>query len=530
MGDFAANESELSHTPSGGDASEIPLPIYVLYNNTNQLQKLAVANIYYVSNSATEIHIPAKNCTIRLYNLSNTLESTPDSLIQSLIEMFTFSSIPTSMSREIKILVTDGRASQMVSRLGTCLDVDVLLSMNVPATDLELINQTHLQIKRKYSSNRILFNRLLEPFESLLQSDYLTVEIKDMDIRVVKIESTLDRMVHSIINLGQKKLRTRQQVCTETVPLKGEEHGTRTLRTFRNPWDSDASTPNSSSPGDSFGRASAPIQGGTPAFDAADSTFWRGELDISSDMTDASEIETIGTCTVLVGNFPDETTEEELMSRFRHINILRCKIVNNKKADRRPFAFVDVKEMDRDLVLRMNGERFHGAKLKVEYDPSRLEKLGRKRADSVKLEMSHAVIEPSLPYSLKKSSSMNALEIYTAPVNPAPHSSTQFLPRPYTQSGVPGSQLFDSSNPLKKSDSWITHTGCSATNSQDAGVWQVQQHPLGSCQSQWLSGTKSSQESPTLKPKSLALKVLGTLLRERRTPLQQEPHGIALWA
>ncbi|TPX47192.1 hypothetical protein SeMB42_g01446 [Synchytrium endobioticum] len=82
-----------------------------------------------------------------------------------------------------------------------------------------------------------------------------------------------------------------------------------------------------------------------------------------------------GTMTVWVGNLPEDVTEEDVVTFFKSIPILRVKI-SSKRPDRRPTAYVDIPHADAlERVLRCSGERIRGARLKIEYDPTRLAKI-----------------------------------------------------------------------------------------------------------------------------------------------------------
>lgn len=84
--------------------------------------------------------------------------------------------------------------------------------------------------------------------------------------------------------------------------------------------------------------------------------------------------------TLWVGNLSEHVTEQDLKEFFKNSPILRIKLcVNNPET--RPCAFVDVADsVALDRVLRLSGERLHGVRLKIEYDPSRLRKAKSKMA------------------------------------------------------------------------------------------------------------------------------------------------------
>ncbi|KAJ3122990.1 hypothetical protein HK098_002286 [Nowakowskiella sp. JEL0407] len=76
--------------------------------------------------------------------------------------------------------------------------------------------------------------------------------------------------------------------------------------------------------------------------------------------------------TIWVGNLPEDVTEDDLRVFFRGITIIRIKM-SAKRADKRPCAYIDLPDAEcLEKALRLSGERLHGSRLKVEYDPSRL--------------------------------------------------------------------------------------------------------------------------------------------------------------
>ncbi|KAJ3092844.1 hypothetical protein HK102_001669 [Quaeritorhiza haematococci] len=83
--------------------------------------------------------------------------------------------------------------------------------------------------------------------------------------------------------------------------------------------------------------------------------------------------------TVWVGNLPEDVTEADLHEFFRNVPILSIRLPN-ALPDKRPCAYVDVADADAlERVLKLGGERLHGTRLKIEYDPSRMKKLRRSR-------------------------------------------------------------------------------------------------------------------------------------------------------
>ncbi|KAJ3032041.1 UNVERIFIED_CONTAM: hypothetical protein HDU68_008074 [Siphonaria sp. JEL0065] len=516
------------HTQSTGELDaffrgekQIHIPVYVIpdANEVIFFKGLHTPNLFIVLDTFQLISVESKNCDIRLMDISwakaarqsKTYE--PTSFCNNLAAVVTRSSKLARTTNEVCILVADACTTPFVSQLDSVLDVDIILSMSPTSSELDpsLLQDLHKQVVLTLESRTS--SLLKSSIESV--SPTLVVEMMNMDSRYVKIECTSDRVTHSVTNLGRKT-----PTVIETIPLKRGE-----TRPFNNPWENgshstDVTSSTVSSPGDWLNETIV----GAPLFhyntvvstwsqtttihpqEYADSSF-RGDADTMSDMTEVSELDTIGICTVLVGNFPDETTEAELKAKFRSVNILRCKIVNNKRADRRPFAFLDVKEADRDLVLRMNGERFHGAKLKVEYDPSRLEKLGRKRVDSVKLEMSSIMAATDVPHTLKKSNSLSSLDAYTSVNGFSQQKANQFGTRTSTMQATglarTRSQLM-MPQLAQTCDSWnpAPVEGSSSSN-QDSSFWEWQQQ-----QPQMLSnsGTSSLNDSPSVAPKTLALK------------------------
>ncbi|KAJ3381751.1 hypothetical protein HDU92_005144, partial [Lobulomyces angularis] len=90
--------------------------------------------------------------------------------------------------------------------------------------------------------------------------------------------------------------------------------------------------------------------------------------------TDSSGFDSENGITIWVGNLPEVVNETDIRNFFRNIPILRIKMTTNRP-DKRPCAFVDVADTDAlEAALRLGGERLHGVRLKVEYDPSRLKK------------------------------------------------------------------------------------------------------------------------------------------------------------
>ncbi|ORY42381.1 hypothetical protein BCR33DRAFT_309152 [Rhizoclosmatium globosum] len=383
---------------------------------------------------------------------------------------------PPSSNQEIRVLVSDYDIGNFVSNLGCHVEANVIIS-SMPSNQLfqtDILNciREVLTSERSIVSNAFhqkLFGILeLSRSGQFEQELPLSVDLKYSETRNLQIRSSNDQVSCIVTDIGRRRYRTLSCLPTEVTTLKSDDNFKSNPRPVSNSWDyasrsTDITPSNASSPGDWIHESSQAIMRPASVKSVTDtSTIFKTEFDTLSDMTEVSEMEATGISTVLVGNFPDETTEAELKYRFRNVNILRCKIVNNKKADRKPFAFLDVKECDRDAVLKMNGERFHGLKLKVEYDPSRLEKLGRKRSDSVKLEMSSIVVAdtpvPSIPHTLKKSNSLNALEFYTSS-NPQANSAMAF--RPNSQVPKTGtmirtrSQLLNSTQLAQNYESWM---------------------------------------------------------------------------
>ncbi|KAJ1566695.1 hypothetical protein HK405_008803, partial [Cladochytrium tenue] len=109
---------------------------------------------------------------------------------------------------------------------------------------------------------------------------------------------------------------------------------------------------------------------------AAPTSRWDKES--VSDMSSEPDlfIPEAGVSTVWVGNFKDETTIEDLKGFFRGIPYI-CIRLSKNCPDRRPCAYVDIFEEDMDRALRLSGERLDGVRLRIEYDPSRINKLRR---------------------------------------------------------------------------------------------------------------------------------------------------------
>ncbi|KAJ1567066.1 hypothetical protein HK405_007306, partial [Cladochytrium tenue] len=104
----------------------------------------------------------------------------------------------------------------------------------------------------------------------------------------------------------------------------------------------------------------------------------RWDKESVSDMSSEPDIfiPEAGVSTIWVGNFKDETTIEDLKGFFRGIPYL-CIRLSKNCPDRRPCAYVDIFEGDMDRALRLSGERLDGVRLRIEYDPNRINKLRR---------------------------------------------------------------------------------------------------------------------------------------------------------
>ncbi|TPX37215.1 hypothetical protein SmJEL517_g00991 [Synchytrium microbalum] len=99
-----------------------------------------------------------------------------------------------------------------------------------------------------------------------------------------------------------------------------------------------------------------------------------------SDDSEGSWDPPTGSMTVWVGNLPEDVTDEDVVTFFKNIPIMRVKI-SSRRPDRRPTAYVDVPHADAlERVLRCSGERIRGSRLKIEYDPTRLAKIRDARA------------------------------------------------------------------------------------------------------------------------------------------------------
>ncbi|KAI9209017.1 uncharacterized protein BJ171DRAFT_173914 [Polychytrium aggregatum] len=82
--------------------------------------------------------------------------------------------------------------------------------------------------------------------------------------------------------------------------------------------------------------------------------------------------------TLWVGNLHESVTEQDLIDFFKNSPILRIRLSNNP--DTRPCAYVDVPDQSAlEKVLRLSGERLHGTRLKIEYDPCRIKKIKSKQ-------------------------------------------------------------------------------------------------------------------------------------------------------
>ncbi|KAJ3098686.1 hypothetical protein HDU97_003803 [Phlyctochytrium planicorne] len=144
----------------------------------------------------------------------------------------------------------------------------------------------------------------------------------------------------------------------------------------------------------------------------------------SDDSEDIPADSGAGVATLWVGNIPEEATEHDLKVYFRSVPIIRIRL-SKKRPDKRPCAYVDVREEDMDRALRLSGERLLGARLKVEYDPNRLHKLRKKReskaespeslGDFERMRLQTVVEnEPWAPGQLRKWSSTSALDVASA--------------------------------------------------------------------------------------------------------------------
>ncbi|KAI8853664.1 hypothetical protein BC829DRAFT_274986 [Chytridium lagenaria] len=159
----------------------------------------------------------------------------------------------------------------------------------------------------------------------------------------------------------------------------------------------------------------------------------RDNWDYASMSSDDSEDVPIecgaGISTLWVGNIPEEATEHDLRVYFRSVPIVKIRL-SKKRPDKRPCAYVDVREEDMDRALRLSGERLLGARLKVEYDPSRLQKLRKRRQnlaegkpespeslndiERMRITPGNSENEPWVPGQLRKWSSTSALDVAAA--------------------------------------------------------------------------------------------------------------------
>lgn len=107
----------------------------------------------------------------------------------------------------------------------------------------------------------------------------------------------------------------------------------------------------------------------SPAY--ASNISWKS-WDTCSNPSESSDTDPIH---VWVGNLPESVTEADLAAFFTSVpSIVRIKLTTNRP-DKRPCAFLSVGDTDSlEAALRLCGERLHGNRIKVEYDPSRAKK------------------------------------------------------------------------------------------------------------------------------------------------------------
>ncbi|KAJ3411229.1 hypothetical protein HDV05_002573 [Chytridiales sp. JEL 0842] len=104
-------------------------------------------------------------------------------------------------------------------------------------------------------------------------------------------------------------------------------------------------------------------------------------LSIHSQEEEYTLNETPGISTLWIGNLPEGAKEDDLRNFFRNHPVLRI-AMSKPKPDKRPCAYAEVRSEDMDRVLKLSGERLFGQRLKVEYDPNRLQKIRRKKPDT----------------------------------------------------------------------------------------------------------------------------------------------------
>ncbi|KAJ3214408.1 hypothetical protein HDU67_001695 [Dinochytrium kinnereticum] len=133
-----------------------------------------------------------------------------------------------------------------------------------------------------------------------------------------------------------------------------------------------------STPMNLTGTQSAGSTGWEKISENSDKDNWDYASLSSDDSDDFPSEGSVGVSTLWVGNIPEEASEHDLKVYFRSVPVIRIRL-SKKRPDKRPCAYVDVREEDMDRALRLSGERLLGARLKVEYDPNRLQKLRKKR-------------------------------------------------------------------------------------------------------------------------------------------------------
>ncbi|KAJ3230535.1 hypothetical protein HDU81_004445 [Chytriomyces hyalinus] len=487
-------------------AKKLSVPMYLVLSHEQRLKpsillsqildgSTPIENLKVLSDVSQTIFIPSKNYAFQLLDLSTVSseamrsalswdtssitydkapeESMANDAINALLKMSNCS--PSTPDKKcIKMLINHSGWQPVTAALAHLTKADILST--VPCSDTQstftrsLLRCIYFRLHTVQGASDMHF-RLYEAFKVSLENlesfvDYapaFSVKIPDFSAGHVLVNLSCAALSMAMIQSRQQQRMLDQSSSFEDL-----------IHTDGVEWNQDA-FPNSADANDRLSTPTMHSRGNSASwchdgdvlaqqhslasiYDLESSLHF----DTLSDVTETSEMEGVAVCTVLVGNFPDETTETELRTRFRGVNVLKCKIVNNKKADRRPFAFMEVKECDRDLILKMNGERFHGLKLKVEYDPSRLEKLGQKRNESGQSESSSHLSDTPI-HSLKKSSSLGSLEFCNLAINAA-QVSTRVGQNGLTRAR---SQLMTSSQLAQQYDAW--NNGSSASDSLNVG-------------------------------------------------------------
>ncbi|KAJ3403978.1 hypothetical protein HDU80_003444 [Chytriomyces hyalinus] len=486
-------------------AKKLSVPIYLVLSHEQRMNpstllsqildgSTGIENLKVLSDVSQTIFIPSKNYAFQLLDMSavssdamrtalswdsSTLtydkapeESMATNAINALLKMSNCSP-STSEKKCIKMFINHSGWQPVTAAVAHLTQADILCT--VPCSDTQstftrsLLRCIYFRLHAIQGASDLHF-RLFEAFKVSLENlESLVDHTPAISVKIPDFSAghVLANLSCAALSMTMVQPRQQQRVLEQSPSFEDLIH------TEGVEWDQDVfpnsdandrlSTPTMHSRGNSAswchdGDVLAPHHSLPSIYDLESSL----QFDTLSDVTETSEMEGIAVCTVLVGNFPDETTETELKARFRGVNVLKCKIVNNKKADRRPFAFMEVKECDRDVILKMNGERFHGLKLKVEYDPSRLEKLGQKRNESGQSESSsHLSVTPI--HSLKKSSSLGSLEFCNLAINAA-QVSTKVGQNGLTRAR---SQLMTSSQLAQQYDAW--NNGSSAPDSLNVG-------------------------------------------------------------